>query len=73
LLLTKPWQADIHLLLISDLLFCYCSPLQKQEMPTVLVAQLMMLLPQRCPHLTVEALDAEEFFGVTLETLDALK
>ena len=47
-----------------------CS--QKEEMPSVEVAQLMLALPRRCPHLSVEALDAEQFFGVTLKDLDAM-
>ena len=45
---------------------------QKEEMPSVEVAQLMLALPRRCPQLTVEALDAEQFFGVTLRDLDTM-
>lgn len=30
------------------------------------VAQLMLGLPRRCPHIEVDALDSEQFFGVTL-------
>jgi hypothetical protein len=41
-------------------------------MPSVEVAQLMLALPRRCPQLTVEALDAEQFFGVTLKDLDMM-
>lgn len=36
------------------------------------VAQLMLALPRRCPRLEVEALDSEQFFGVTMKELDAM-
>lgn len=36
------------------------------------VVQLMLGLPRRCPGLTIEALDSEQFFGVTLLELDAM-
>lgn len=39
---------------------------QREEVPSVEVAQLMLGLPRRCPHIEVDALDSEQFFGVTL-------
>jgi hypothetical protein len=36
------------------------------------VAQLMLGLARRCPQIEVEALDSEQFFGVTLTELDAM-
>ena len=35
--------------------------------------QLMLQMGQRCPGLQVEALDSEQFFGVTLEALEPVE
>ncbi len=35
--------------------------------------QFMLELGRRCPHVALEALDSEEFYGVTMESIEALQ
>ncbi|EFN50759.1 hypothetical protein CHLNCDRAFT_142485 [Chlorella variabilis] len=44
-----------------------------EEVASVEVMQLMLQMGQRCPGLQVEALDSEQFFGVTLEALEPVE
>lgn len=37
------------------------------------VAQLMLRFAGACPKLSVDVLDSEQFFGLSLEALDALE
>lgn len=46
--------------------------LQREELASVEVAQLMLGIGRRCPSLGVQALDSEAFFGVTLSDLEAM-
>ena len=55
---------------------CHPAPavrLQSEEVASVEVMQLMLQMGQRCPGLQVEALDSEQFFGVTLEALEPVE
>ncbi|KAL4421326.1 hypothetical protein ABPG75_010617 [Micractinium tetrahymenae] len=45
---------------------------QREEAPSVEVAALMLELPRRRPALELEALDSEQFFGITLADLEAM-
>jgi hypothetical protein len=49
-----------------------CRPPQVEDVASVEVVQLMLRLAGACAHLSVDALDSEQFFGVSLEALEAM-